>query len=907
MSKAEWWSQRTERVPAIRARRPGLPRGRGPLVALGVALVLVLAAGGLALYSSGHDGRIYRGVRVMGVDVSGQTPAQARATLLSAAARYGDAPLTVRQGAQEWRVAPRALGLSLQVDPLVREAYAQGRSGSGPEQLWRRTALAGAPAEIAPRYRIDRNALQRYVRSLEAPIARAPIDSQLSLRADGSLVASAERAGQKLDAGTAVRRLGEHIGGLRSEAVELPVLPVAPGRVREDWRDAVVLRRAMASDPVRVRFGDETWSLRPRALAGAVEEADGGEVVGRFDAAAMEKLLAPVAAGVYRDPVDATLAIRDARPVLTPERPGEELDPARTLTAIYSALPAGETARVATRPVPVAVRAADLEPARRELAAMLGSPLVLRHGEREWTARPGLLARWVALSVDRESRSATIRLRESRMRDYLTAVREDVLRQPRDARLEVRDARPVLVPDLAGEKLDTAGTLRSLTAALSGSHEARVSVTVLPVRVTAADLQPAKRRLDALLSTPVTLRFEDETWQVTPERLAAWTRITVDDRRPRARVSLDEAAVRAYIQGLVGEIYQEPRDGRLVWVDGWAVTDSSVAGKPRLGNLAVLEESLDGHELDVEKATSRLLGAAFAEKRVLDLPVTVTAPRVPTDDLAALGIREAIGEGASKFTDSPDERVHNIHTSAAYLDGAVVAPGETFSFNEAIGEISLARGYEEGLTILEDSTVPGVGGGVCQVSTTTFRAAFWAGLPIVERNQHSYLVSFYQLDGSPEGFDAAVYQPYVDLKWENTTGRHILVQAYWGEDDLRVVLYGTDPGLDVQRSEPYISNRKPPLPTKIVKVPTMPRGAREQKEWAHEGMDVTLYRTVSRNGKVLFQDSFYSSYKPWGDVYHVGPPALTPKPAKPGEKPKPGTTGESVDELLERIRDGRED
>ncbi|MDQ3856275.1 MAG: VanW family protein, partial [Chloroflexota bacterium] len=320
---------------------------------------------------------------------------------------------------------------------------------------------------------------------------------------------------------------------------------------------------------------------------------------------------------------------------------------------------------------------------------------------------------------------------------------------------------------------------------------------------------------------------------------------------------LDRAAVASYVAQLADEIYQLPEDGQLAWKDGLVVTKASI----------------DGDQLRQDVTVTRLLVIAFTKARALSLPVQITKPQVPTDNLRALGIRGAIGEGSSKFTDSPPERVHNIHTAAGYLNGSVIPPGATFSFNEAIGPISPETGYKEGLTIVGDNTVAGVGGGVCQVSTTTFRAAFWSGLPIVERNQHSYDVPYYTRDGSPVGFDAAVYQPYVDLKFTNDTGKYILIQASWQGDVLRVVFYGTDPGRQVYRSKPQITNKVPPLPDKIVYDPALPPGKKEQVDWAHEGLDVRLGRTVTKNGKVLYKDTFFSHYKPWGNIYHVGPPA----------------------------------
>ncbi len=857
----------------IRGR--AFPGGKRPLgVLLGLIAVLAVLGAGLAYYSSTYNGRIYRGVSVMGVDVSGRTPAEAETALLAHAARYADSPLMLRQADLSWEVTPRELGLALDVQPLVRQAYSEGRDGSLLEQWSHRLPVLGAATDIPGRYVLDRGRIEQYVQGLTADVARKPVDSALSLRPSGELVATQERAGQKLDTDAAVLQIQEVVNQLGRDEVSLPVLVVPPAQTREGWRDAKALGETVAARPLQLRFGEQAWTLTPTHLRSAIVAAQGEQLVGRFDTARMEKLLAPVAADIKRAPVDASLKIQDGAAVLTPDRPGQKLDTAATLKAVYTALPTGQPAQAVSQVVPVRLAAADLKPAKQQLDTMLGAPLVLNHGASSWTADPETIAGWVDLNVDVKSRSASVKVRERKVKEYLAPIGKEMRREPVDARLELQGGKALLVPESPGEKLNANATAKSVVAALVGNHKTALSTTALPVRLAASDLEPTKRRLDVLLASPLQLSFVGGAWSVSPQQLGEWAELEVDAEKRTASVELDREQVSVYLYGLAEEINRPPTDGELTWRNGLVVTKASA----------------DGYELDTDQATEQVLARAFTKQHALKLPVDITRPRVPTDDLAALGIRGPIGDGTSEFTGSPPERVHNLRTAAGYLNNTVVVPGEIFSFNEAIGAISVETGYQEGLTIVADETVPGIGGGVCQVSTTAFRAAFWSGLPILERNQHSYLVSYYQLDGSPEGFDAAVYQPWADLKWENNTDHHILVQTSWTNKTLRVVLFGTDPGVEVVRSQPVIKNRIPPLPSKTILNPALPAGTREQKEWAHEGMDVTLTRTVSKDGKVLFQDSFHSKYKPWGDVWEVGPPKPAPKKPAPTtpKKPVPG-------------------
>ena len=158
-----------------------------------------------------------------------------------------------------------------------------------------------------------------------------------------------------------------------------------------------------------------------------------------------------------------------------------------------------------------------------------------------------------------------------------------------------------------------------------------------------------------------------------------------------------------------------------------------------------------------------------ADGRQFDMPGKVITPTVSSKDLPALGITDLMGTGTSTFVGSSQERATNIQVAANLLNGAVVPPGGTFSFLKTMGGITEAEGFVQGYVIAAERTQLGVGGGVCQVSTTMFRAAFYSGFEITERNEHAYRVSWYEANGEPVGFDAAVFDPGVDLKFVNNS------------------------------------------------------------------------------------------------------------------------------------------
>ncbi len=258
------------------------------------------------------------------------------------------------------------------------------------------------------------------------------------------------------------------------------------------------------------------------------------------------------------------------------------------------------------------------------------------------------------------------------------------------------------------------------------------------------------------------------------------------------------------------------------------------------------------------------------------LPVRYTPPSPSLRELHALGVREHLATGETEFRGSSRERVHNLTLAARRLDGLLIPQGALFSFNRALGPITQEAGFKEAFVIVGDQTEMGVGGGVCQVSTTLFRAFFWAGLPIRERHPHSYQVVYYR----PTGMDAAVYAPYKDLKVLNDTPGALWVQSSVQGTTLRFHLFGTK-DRRVEVVGPRILERTPPLPPREILDPSLPPGARKQVDFAAEGAVVEVVRRVRyRNGRAQ-EDRFLSRYRPWGAVYLVGPPRPEPLESPP--------------------------
>lgn len=296
------------------------------------------------------------------------------------------------------------------------------------------------------------------------------------------------------------------------------------------------------------------------------------------------------------------------------------------------------------------------------------------------------------------------------------------------------------------------------------------------------------------------------------------------------------------------------------------------------GRVTTFKPSQNGQAVDIEELKSKL-ESNFLKVMWLQKPQTITIlipiktlkPNITTEKVNNLGIKEFIAEASSLFQHSIPNRIYNITLASSRLNGILIAPNEIFSFNKALGDVSAFTGYQQAYVIQNGKTVLGDGGGVCQVSTTLFRALLNAGLPIIERYAHAYRVGYYEQD-SPPGFDATVYSPDVDLKFKNDTGRYILVQTSINPNinQLTFSLYGTTDNRQVVISKPTITNQTPAPPDEFQDDPTLPKGTVRQIDFKADGAKVTFTRQVTKNNKVIISDNFISNFRPWKAVYLRG-------------------------------------
>ncbi len=272
---------------------------------------------------------------------------------------------------------------------------------------------------------------------------------------------------------------------------------------------------------------------------------------------------------------------------------------------------------------------------------------------------------------------------------------------------------------------------------------------------------------------------------------------------------------------------------------------------------------------DFDKVVNSLKTEVTNKKVVLNSEVI--KPEIKLSDINEYGIEEFIAEGKSDYTHSIPQRVHNLTLAASKFNGVLIPKGKEFSFVEAVGDISSLTGYQPAYIIKEGKTVLGDGGGVCQVSTTLFRAALNAGLPIVERNAHAYRVGYYENDSQP-GFDATIYAPNIDLKIKNDTPGYILIETEIDKENnlLYFRFYGKKDSRRVDISKATVYDVVPPLPPKYQDDATLKKGVIKQVDFAAGGAKAFFTYKVYKEDKLTIDEKFFSNFRPWAAVYLVG-------------------------------------
>ncbi len=441
-----------------------------------------------------------------------------------------------------------------------------------------------------------------------------------------------------------------------------------------------------------------------------------------------------------------------------------------------------------------------------------------------------------------------------------------------EAKLVRRGLTVDVVPGLPGRKLaqDVAAAriVRSL-ARLERGQPIALPVLLDPVEVTAADLAPAAAQARIALSAPIRLEYEGTRWKLPRWRMAELLRLPVGGA---TKIAIAGPGAEAWFKRLRKTVERAPVDAAFVVEPGGI----------RIAN------DKPGLSIDMPATAKALLAAATsATARTAPLSVRTAPAGRSTADAKAMGINGVVGSYHTTYGGIPS-RLHNVALVSELIDGALIAPGKTFSFNGTTGERTAEKGFEEAPVIINGELQTGLGGGICQVSTTVFNAVYEAGLQIDERTNHALYISHY-----PLGRDATVNYPDLDLTFTNDTDHWLLLRTFVGTGSLTVNLYGTPQNRRVETTAQPLRVVGAPQ-VKRVPDPSLEKGKSEVDEYGQPARSTSVSRRVyDADGVVLHEDSWYSSYRSEPKVVRVGTkpkPKPKPKAKPPKTDPDPGAT-----------------
>lgn len=436
-----------------------------------------------------------------------------------------------------------------------------------------------------------------------------------------------------------------------------------------------------------------------------------------------------------------------------------------------------------------------------------------------------------------------------KLNEFISVVSSQVGDEPIYPEISIVNKEIIVKNGVKGVVIDKQQLLSKISDQISQAKEEEITLPTkaLDPSLSESEINSIKERSQKLIGKKLEIKFEYETLVKTDKDMVNLIDTKGGYKNQELKKFVDEAS---------RKFNREPQNPKF-----------------EFSNNRVNEflPALDGIKVDNQKLANLIISAIENDNYVIELPAIKTPPSISTDKVNNLGIKELIGRGTSTYFHSIPGRVHNVSLAASRINGTLVAPKETFSFNDTLGDVSKFTGYQSAYVILSGKTVLGDGGGVCQVSSTLFRAVLDAGLPITQRTAHAYRVGYYE-QGSPPGFDATVYAPSPDFKFTNDTNDYILITAKADPKNYSLVfeIYGTSDGRIAEVSRPVISSSVAPAPDVYQDDPSLPIGTVKQVEYRAYGAKVSFNYKVTRDGEELFKKTFVSNYRPWSAVYLRG-------------------------------------
>jgi vancomycin resistance protein YoaR len=450
----------------------------------------------------------------------------------------------------------------------------------------------------------------------------------------------------------------------------------------------------------------------------------------------------------------------------------------------------------------------------------------------------------------------------------LDVIQRRINRPQREAAIRLRGLRPLIVPGATGRTMDRDDASRLMVSSLVSLVRAPVElpVTITQPKVRSDDLTAVLGEVRTAVSGPVRVSVGETRWRVPRWRIAQILKLP---SKGATTLTIGGAGANEFFRRFREQVDRKPIDAKFV-----VLPSDRVQVRP----------AKEGLQLDVAAAGRSILAAALTPTdRTAKLLVETAQPQRSTREARAMGITGRVGGYTTHYGGEPN-RIHNVQLVSRLIDGALIPPATTFSFNGTTGERSPSKGFLEAPVIINGELQTGLGGGVCQVSTTVFNAAFEAGLPIESRTNHALYIDHY-----PQGRDATVNFPDIDLKFRNDTGSWLLLRTFVGSSALTVALYGTPQGRRVESEVSPLDVTGPPG-SKRVPDSAMYVGTEVTEDGGEPSRRTSVVRRVySRGGKLMSETTWTSWYRsePTTIRYGTKPRPKPPPPPPPPSEPQP--------------------
>lgn len=430
-----------------------------------------------------------------------------------------------------------------------------------------------------------------------------------------------------------------------------------------------------------------------------------------------------------------------------------------------------------------------------------------------------------------------------------------------DANISITNGVVTVIEGDDGVAVDIDAFTDALTAAFLGAHRAFIlPLKTISQNIDAQEASDVAATVTSALAEPVTITYETKTWTLDAATMGSWIITTVSGTGDGAVLvpSVNPSVASSGLTTILGNAVGTPA------VDAtFSFSSDGTVG---------ISSSQVGVGPDLEVAVADLQTTLFdhpADNRVIALTTTEVQPTLTTEQAKSYGITTELGSFTTTFN-SGAARTNNINVAAEYIDGSLISPDGTWSFWNTVGNATLARGFQSAGALVDGEHIDALGGGLCQVATTVFNAAYDAGLPIVERYCHAQYMSNY-----PTGRDAAVWYDSEDLKFSNDTGRWLYVQATATSYSITITIWGTSDGRTVTTDTgDWVETAA--YTTSTVVDSTKAAGYSAVTTKGVNGSSISVTRTVyNADGSVLRTGIFRSSYSAVAEVTTIGPTLTT--------------------------------